>query len=159
TCIFWRWRLGTFIPFISTHAANYPVPWNALGELFLKYPRLIFVGSFEFPTTLWGTVPYVLVAVLAVKLMGVLIRALPASLKLDRGDALLLGFWGSFFFLLEFFPNGFQLDAYYSVPRIFRYLAPVSFPIALHAAKCALDVTRVRIPRVPPAAVTAAVVA
>jgi hypothetical protein len=42
------------LPFFSAYAANYPVPAADLPELFLKYPRLMFVGSFEFPTTLWG---------------------------------------------------------------------------------------------------------
>jgi hypothetical protein len=142
TCLYWKTKVGTWFPFFSTFAANYSVPWDGLGELFLKYPRLIFVGSFEFPTTLWGAVPFVLVALLFVKLLATGVRALPANLRLDRNDGLLLGFWGSLFLLMEFFPNGFALDAYYSVPRIFRYLAPISFPIALHAAKCVLDVTR-----------------
>ena len=148
TCLYWKAKVGGFFPFFSTFAANYAVPWEGLPELFLKYLRLMFVGSFEFPTTLWGAVPYVLVVLLAVKLVGVVVRSLPASLRFDRNDGLLLGFWGTFFFLMEFFPNGFKLDAYYSVPRIFRYLAPISFPIALHAAKCVLDVTR--LPRLGP---------
>ena len=62
--------------------------------------------------------------------------------RLDRADRLLLGFWGIVFLLIEFFPNGFTFDRYYTVPRIFRYLAPISFPVALHAAKLLLDVTR-----------------
>lgn len=159
TCAFWKLETGSFTPFISTHAANYPVPWSDLPELFWKYPRLMLVGSFEFPITLWGAVPYVLLTVLALKLVAVFVRRMPPSLRFDRGDVLLLGFWGSFFLLLEFFPNGFQLDAYYSVPRIFRYLAPISFPIALHAAKCALDLGRVPIPRLSPPTVTATVAA
>jgi hypothetical protein len=89
-----------------------------------------------------------LIVLLTVKILGSLVRRLPAPLRLDRGDRLLVALWGSFFFLLEFFPNGFQFDAYYSVPRIFRYLAPISFPIALHAAKCVLDVTRLRLPSI-----------
>jgi hypothetical protein len=159
TCAFWKVKLGTFVPFISAHAANYMVPLKDLGELFLKYPRLMFVGSFEFPTTLWGSVPWVLTILLAVKLVGTVVRAMPESLRFDRNDGLLLGFWGPFFLLLEFFPNGFQLDAYYSVPRIFRYLAPISFPIALHAAKCVLDLTRLRILGLPSAAVATGLVA
>ena len=66
--------------------------------------------------------------------------------------------WGTYFLLMEFFPNGFKLDAYYSVPRIFRYLAPLSFPIALHAAKCVLDVTRLPVVGIPPAAVATGLV-
>ena len=159
TCVYWHARLGTYVPFIDVHAANYPVPWNDLAELFLKYPRLILVGSFEFPTTLWGATPYVLVALLLVKLVAAVVPSMPASLRFDRGDGLLLAFWGSFFLLLNFFPNGFQLDAYYSVPRIFRYLAPISFPIAFHAAKCVLDLSRVTVVGVSPNAVAAALVA
>jgi hypothetical protein len=142
TCVYWKTQTGGFFPFLSAYAANYPVPLADLPELFLRYPRLMFVGSFEFPTTLWGAVPYVLTALLAVKLVGAVVRVLPDALRLDRNDVLLLGFWGSFFSLMEFFPNGFALDAYYSVPRIFRYLAPISFPISVHAAKCVLDLTR-----------------
>jgi len=159
TCLYWHAKLGTYVPFISVHAANYPVPWNDLLDLFLKYPRLMFVGSFEFPTTLWGATPYVLVAVLLVKLAGSMVRSMPASLRFDRADGLLLAFWGSFFLLMNFFPNGFQLDAYYSVPRIFRYLAPISFPIALHAAKCVLDLSRVTVVGIPPGAVAAGLAA
>jgi tetratricopeptide (TPR) repeat protein len=159
TCVFWKAKVGTFVPFISAYATNYMVPSKDLGELFLKYPRLIFVGSFEFPTTLWGSVPWVLAILLVVKLGGAVVRAMPESLRFDRNDGLLLGFWGSFFLLLEFFPNGFQLDAYYSVPRVFRYLAAISFPIALHAAKCVLDLTRVRIFGLPSAVVASGLVA
>jgi Tfp pilus assembly protein PilF len=98
-----------------------------------RYPYMIFVGSYEFRTTLFGVTPWVLAVLLAVR---------AARRRLDRPDRLLLGFWGIFLLLLEFFPNGFTLDAYYTVPRIFRYLAPISFPVALHAAKLVLDVTR-----------------
>mgnify|MGYP003694219481 CR=1 FL=1 len=35
-----------------------------------------------------------------------------------------------------------RVDKYYTVPRIFRYLAPISFPVALHAAKLAVDTIR-----------------
>ena len=40
------------------------MPAADLPELFLKYPRLMFVGSFEFPMTLWGWLPHVLVLLL-----------------------------------------------------------------------------------------------
>ena len=159
TCLYWKAKIDTFFPFFSKYAANYPVPRSDLVELFLKYPRLMFVGSYEFPTTLWGAVPYVLVVLLAVKLVGTFVRSFPDGLRFDRGDRMLLVLWGSFFLLLEFFPNGFQLDAYYSVPRIFRYLAPISFPIALHAAKCVLDVARLPVVGVRSGAVAAGVVA
>ncbi|HXJ32999.1 MAG TPA: hypothetical protein VMS22_03090, partial [Candidatus Eisenbacteria bacterium] len=70
TCAYWHRRVGTYFPFISTHAANYAVHPDQLVELFLKYVRLMFVGSFEFPTTLWGAVPYVVVVLLAVKIVA-----------------------------------------------------------------------------------------
>lgn len=159
TCVYWWTQLGTFFPFFSKYAANYPVPADALGELFLKYPRLMLVGSFEFPTTLWGATCYVVLALLLVKVVATFVRSLPPSLRFDRADAMLMTFYLSFFALLEFFPNGFQLDAYYSVPRIFRYLAPLSFPIALHAAKLVLDVTRVPVGSIAPGVVAAGVVA
>jgi tetratricopeptide (TPR) repeat protein len=159
TCVYWYTRVHTFFPFISFHAANYPVPPADLPELFLKYLRLIFVGSFEFPTTLWGWAPHVLVVLVGVKLLGTTSGRLPEPLRLDRRDRLLGTLWLSFFLFLEFFPNGFQLDAYYSVPRIFRYLAPLSFPVALHAAKCVLDVTRVPMGGLPGGAVAVGLVA
>src|SRR5262249_39766200 len=40
---------------------------------------------------------------------------------------------------LNFFPNSFSFDRYYSVPRIFRYLSPLSFPLTLHVAKMLID--------------------
>jgi tetratricopeptide (TPR) repeat protein len=130
TLVYWRTSLGTYTPFISTHAANYAVQMKDLPLEWERYLRMIFVGS-EFSTTLFGIVPYVLVVLLVVQ---------AARGRLDRADRLLLGFWGGFFLFLEFFPAGFSLDGYYTVPRIFRYLAPISFPIALHAAKLVVDV-------------------
>ena len=158
TCLYWKSKVDAFFPFISFHAANYPVPRADLPELFLKYLHLVFVGSIEFPTTLWGATPYVLVALVAVKVLGSLVGRLPEPLQLDRSDRLLGALWLSFFLLLEFFPNGFQLDAYYSVPRIFRYLAPLSFPVALHAAKCVLDLTRLPVVGLPSGAVATGLV-
>jgi tetratricopeptide (TPR) repeat protein len=140
TCAYWQAVLGTPVPFLTSYAVNYAVPRNELVDLWLKYPRLIFQGSSEFGTTLFGAIPYLLVLLLVVKAIATWRRV--SALVFDRADALLLGFYGTFFVLVEFVPNGFQLDAYYSVPRIFRYLAPVSFPIALHVAKMLLDVAR-----------------
>ena len=131
TLLFWKTRLGVFAPFVSTHAATYPVGAKELAYHWLRYPHMLFVGS-EFGTTLFGVVPYVLAILLAVRL---------ARRRLDRPDRLLVGFWGTLLLLLEFFPTAFTLDAYYTVPRIFRYLAPISFPLALHAAKLVLDAT------------------
>jgi hypothetical protein len=132
TLLFWKARVGTFFPFIETHAANYPVTLRNLPMEWARYPYMLFVGS-EFHTTLFGLVPWIL----GVLLLGRLVRR-----RLDRPDRLLFCFWSSFFLLLEFFPAGFSVDTYYTVPRIFRYLAPLSFPVALHAAKLVLDVSR-----------------
>src|SRR5438094_393479 len=49
-----------------------------------------------------------------------------------------------FALLLEFFPNSFTFDRYYSAPRIFRYPAPLSFPMTLHLAKMVLDLVPAR---------------
>ena len=132
TLYYWKSRLGNYTPFIGTHAANYPVAAKDLMLEWSRYPHMIFYGS-EFETTLFGAIPWILCALLVWRM---------AWRRLDRADWLLLGFWGSFFLLIEFFPNSFTFDKYYSVPRIFRYLAPLSFPITLHAAKLVLDVTR-----------------
>jgi hypothetical protein len=132
TLIVWKLQTGTLMPFISSHAANFPVQRSDLANQWLRYPRMMFVGS-EFRTTLFGLVPWIVAVVLPIR--AVLRR-------LDRADFLLLGCWGSILLLIEFFPAGFALDAYYSVPRIFRYLAPISFPLTLHAAKLVLDVSR-----------------
>src|SRR5215813_14209549 len=131
TCVYWKTQLGTYIPFLTSTAFSYAVPRDQIVEVLLKYPSLMFRGSPEFGTTFFGAVPYLLVALLIVKVI--------VQRRFDPADRLLLGFYGSFFLLMEFFPNGFKLDAYYSVPRIFRYLAPVSFPMTLHVAKMLLE--------------------
>jgi hypothetical protein len=157
TCVFWKLKLGTFFPFIGMHGVTYPVPLQELGRVLLLYPKLLFAGS-EFGTTLFGAVPYLLLALLLVKTIATLVHSRAASLRLDRADGHLVAFWASLFLFLEFFPTGFKLDAYYSVPRIFRYLAPLSFPMALHVAKMLLDVVR-SLPTVAAAAVVASVLA
>src|SRR5262249_45577169 len=134
---------GTFVPFIETHAANWPVPRSQLAFVFSQYPDMILKGT-ELRSTLFGAVPYLVIGLLAVKaVVSLLPRRFASPLRFDRADAVLAVFYGSFFLLLNFFPNGFHLDHYYSVPRIFRYLTPISFPMALHVAKMGLDVSRV----------------
>src|SRR6185369_5855084 len=66
---------------------------------------------------------------------------------------------GTIFGLIEFFPAGFTFDKYYTVPRIFRYLAPISFPVALHAAKLVIDTFRGWRPAVAVATASALLVA
>ena len=126
TLLLWKSQTGTFFPFISTHAANYPVTAANLTTEWARYlaDDLRRVGVRRRPSS--------------VSCRGS--RASSCSLRivrdgLDRPDRLLLVFWSSFFLLLEFFPAGFSLDTYYTVPRIFRYLAPLSFLLAFHAAK------------------------
>src|SRR5437762_12959227 len=63
---------------------------------------------------------------------------------MDARDWALFGCYATFFLLLNFFPNSFTFDRYYSAPRIFRYLAPLSFPMTLHLAKMVLDLVPAR---------------
>src|SRR5437879_4084331 len=63
---------------------------------------------------------------------------------MDARDWALFGSYASFALLLEFFPNSFTFDRYYSAPRTFRYLAPLSFPMTLHLAKMVLDLVPAR---------------
>jgi tetratricopeptide (TPR) repeat protein len=146
TCAYWKAQLGTYMPFFTATAFSYAVPRQEVVRVLLKYPLVMFRGSEEFGTTFFGAVAYVLLLLLVVK--GIVQR------RFDRADRLLIGFYGSVFLLIEFFPNGFKLDAYYSVPRIFRYLAPLSFPMTLHAAKMLLDMSpsRLRLGRLDVAA-------
>ena len=140
-CAFWRVETGTWVPFLEHLSATYPVPADQLGALFLDYPREIFVGS-EHGNTLFGLVPHFLLGALALKALGSRVPALAARaprIAADRQDVWLLCSCLVFFGLLEFFPNNFTFDHYYSVPRIFRYLAPLSFGLSLLAAKLLLD--------------------
>lgn len=152
TLLFWKSRLGEFFPFLTNHAATYPIPRADLPRLFMDYPKIVFVGS-DIGTTLFGMVPYLLLALLALKIVA---RWLPPSLRSsdvtdfarwDRLDVLLLTVYAVFFVLLDLVPNGFKFDQYYSAPRIFRYLVPLSFAVSLHAAKMLLDLTAALLPR------------
>jgi hypothetical protein len=149
TLAYWKAKTGSYIPFIDVHAANYPVQAKDILLEWGRYPRMIFVGS-EFGTTLFGIVPYALVLLFLWRLV---------RRRLDRADWLLFGFWGILFGLIEFFPAGFTLDKYYTVPRIFRYLAPISFPLSLHAAKLVVDTIRAWRPALAVATASALLVA
>jgi hypothetical protein len=142
-CVFWRVTTGTWLPFLEHLSATYPVPRELLWTTLLAYPRAIFVGS-EHGNTLFGLVPYFLVGALLLKGFGIRVSAgaprAPRS-SLDRYDVWLLCSCLVFFALLEFFPNNFTLERYYSVPRIFRYLAPLSFGFSLLAAKLLVDLS------------------
>src|SRR5437016_3079521 len=143
TCALWKWRTGYWLPFIWSHAATYPVPSGDLPGVLHVYPGMLLHGS-EFGTTLFGSVPYLVMLGLALKLAGTVARRLGVPYRMDARDWALFGCYASFFLLLNFFPNSFTFDRYYSVPRIFRYLAPLSFPMTLHLAKMVLDLVPAR---------------
>lgn len=143
TSIFWEIKTGSFIPYIYYHPATYPTPKDQLLYLFQVYPKMIFQGS-DFGTTLFGMIPYLLIFLLILK--AVLPKTKKRFKKLlgfDKIDIYLLVYYGSFFLFLNFFPNTFQFNQFYSAPRIFRYLAPISFPMTLHLAKSILDFSRI----------------
>jgi 4-amino-4-deoxy-L-arabinose transferase-like glycosyltransferase len=137
--IFWKIKIGSFLPFIQTHAANYPVAAKQLSYVFGLYPHMIFQGS-EFDTTLFGAVPYLLVIVLFTKLMLNIFLPKKNKIHWNSLDFWLFFYYMSFFLLLNFFPNAFVFDKFYSVPRIFRYITPISFPMTLHLAKLIIDI-------------------
>ena len=143
TCAFWKRRTGYWLPFIWYHAATYPVEPGDLARVLRIYPDQLLHGS-ELGTTLFGSVPYLVVLGLALKLAGTGARRLGVPYRMDARDWALFGCYASFLLLLNFFPNSFTFDRYYSVPRIFRYLAPLSFPMTLHLAKMVLDLVPAR---------------
>src|SRR5256712_5485134 len=143
TCAFWKRRTGYWLPFIWYHAATYPVKPGDLARVLRIYPDQLLHGS-ELGTTLFGSVPYLLALGLALKVIGTVARRAGVGHRMDARDWALFGSYASFALLLEFFPNSFTLDRYYSAPRIFRYLAPLSFPMTLHLAKMVLDLVPAR---------------
>ena len=140
TFVFWKIKTCYFFPFLTAHSATYPVATNYLDTLFMQYPKMIFQGS-QFGTTLFGFIPYLLILFLGIKI--VLIKKYPKHYRLDNLDLYLFVYYSSFFVLLNFFPNSFKFDQYYSAPRIFRYLAPISFPMSLHLAKLIIDICKI----------------
>lgn len=139
TCLFWKVKTGTYLPFVFQHAPNYAFPREHLKALFSEYGYLLLKGS-EFGTTFYGVVPYLFLTLLVLKIILACIKGRHAVF--DRVDLWLLGYFWIFFLLLTFFPNGFKLDKYYSVYRTFRYTTPLSFPLALMSAKMILDLPR-----------------
>jgi hypothetical protein len=134
TGLYWTLKIGTFVPFITYHPPTTPIPLEELGRVFSLYPSMLFRGS-EFGTTLFGAVPYLLVGLLLCKGAASKLPTPPSALRWDAIDRGLLLLYGTFFVLLNFFPTTFSFNQYYSIPRIFRYLAPLSFPMTLHVAK------------------------
>jgi hypothetical protein len=137
--IFWKIKAGSFLPFIQRHAAHYPVTAKQLSYVFGLYPHMIFQGS-EFGTTLFGAVPYLLVIALFAKLVLVILLPRENKIHWNSLDFWLFFYYMSFFLLLNYFPNTFIFDKFYSVPRIFRYLTPISFPMTLHLTKLMIDI-------------------
>jgi len=139
SCCIWKLKLGSFLPFIENHAATYPIFTQDLLDLFEVYPKMIFHGS-HLNTTFFGFIPYLLIFLILVKIILMKFsKRLHGLLKIDRLDIVLFMFYTSFFLFLNFFPNTFKFDQYYSVPRIFRYLTPLSFPMTLHLSKLVID--------------------
>ena len=142
TAAFWKLKAGSYLPFLYAYSATYPYPKSDLPELFRVWPRMIFKGS-EFGTTLFGVIPYFLVVLVLIKIIFSIKSIMePTAMALDRIDKYLIVYYLSFFLLLNYFPTNFKFDQYYSVPRIFRYLGPISFPMVLHVAKMLLDLFR-----------------
>ena len=142
TALFWKLKTGSWLPFLSQHAATYPIAPKDLLWVFGQYPSQLFRGS-EFGITLFGTVPYLVLGLHAIKLgLKLSWRSREPFRALDRWDRVLILYYVSWLLLINFFPMAFVFDHYYSAGRIFRYLTPLSFPITLHAAKLLLDLGR-----------------
>ena len=139
TAIIWKFHIDMFLPFLVEHPPSYPRPTEQLINLFQVYPGYILYGA-EFGNTLFGFIPYLLIILLTLKLIISLYpKRFLSEFRFDKFDYYLLGFYGSFFLFLNFFPNTFVFDQYYSIFRIFRYLTPISFPMAIHLAKLLID--------------------
>jgi len=139
TCFFWKIKTGTYFPFVETVKIGlipYVIPRADLWRTFAVYPKMLFQGS-EFHTTLFGAVPYLFIGFLVIK--GGLALGAGRKVRFDALDLWLLLFTGSLFLFINYFPCNFKFDHYYSSTRIFRYLAPISFPLALHTGKLAVD--------------------
>jgi len=138
TMFYWKKEAGIFLPFFKYHSATYPVTLDNLINIWLTYPTYIFKGS-PLGTTLFGTIPYILLLSLIIKF--VVSRRKNTKVRFDQLDVFLFTLYFIFFILLNFVPDTpLKFDSYYSVPRIFRYLYPVSFPMTLHLAKNIIDV-------------------
>ena len=133
--LIWLKYYDTIFPYFKITSATYLVrPEHILG-VWKKYPKMILFGSREFGTTLFGVVGWLWGFCLLIKVANRVLKNKLADfsniITLDRAL-----FWSciSFFLLLNFLPHNFTLDQYYSVPRIFRYLAPLSFMLSFYVA-------------------------
>lgn len=139
-CAFWRYSVGSWLPFVHDLPGHYPVARRDLGALFMIYPAYIFEGS-EFHTSLFGSIPYLFLGLFLWKIGAALTTR--GRIKVDRLDIGALCYFWVLILLLNFVPNSFHLDQYYSAPRIFRYLAPISFPMVFLTGKWVIDLLRV----------------
>jgi len=142
TAIFWKIKTNSFFPWVYLHPATYPASNEQLLSLFQVYPKMLFGGS-EFGTTLFGYVPYLLALLLIAKVILSRLKRFSKSLRIDKPDIYLFAIYTSFFLLLNFFPDTYNFGQLYYAPKIFRYLNPISFPIALHLAKLILDFCKI----------------
>lgn len=139
TCLFWKQTIGFYLPFLHSHAATYPTPPEALWTEWWRYPNFFLHGTF-LKTTLFGSIPWLYLGLLGLKTVCSVFKTKMG--RLDSFDWWLVALFWSFFLLINFFPNSFKFDAYYSMPRIFRYLYPLSFVITLHVCKMLVDLLR-----------------
>src|SRR5262249_23597592 len=109
TCAFWKRRTGSWLPFISSHAATYPVAPGELANVLRIPPARLLHGS-ELGTPLFGAIPYLVGLGLVLKISGTLVRRLGVHYRMDARDWALFGTYACFTLLLEFFPNSFAFD-------------------------------------------------
>lgn len=130
--------IGSYFPWATMLAGFFGVPWGEAGRLFSIYPKMLLVGDASNGNTLFGLVPYMWCAALAITLLS---PALRAALLKDRVGAESFLLAASLFVLINFFPANLSFDQFYSAPRIFRYLSPISFFLSLHCARllCAIS--------------------
>ena len=118
---------------------SYPVLSYEVKNVFWRYPSQIFQGS-EFHTTLFGLLPFLWLFLLELKILASLFyRYFPSRWRIHQIDLFWLASYGVFFLFLEFFPSQFRKDLFYSIPRTFQYLYPISLPLTLHVFTMLLD--------------------
>lgn len=125
--IFFKYLAQTYFPYYDFAQTAYPIDPSHLPSLFLQYPKLLFIGS-EFGTTLFGWAPYLLSLLLLVRFR-----------KLVRLDLIIFSIYFLFFVFLNFMTNRLDTEQYFSVARIFKYLAPLSPFLHLHLSRLILD--------------------
>jgi hypothetical protein len=127
----WWQRTGVWFPLLRQLTLTSRIPSRDLPQTFLVFPTMILTGS-EFGTTLFGIVPHLFFGLLLLKVVG---ARRWATMRFRFVDGVVLVWLVTFFVTVNFLPNSYRTDGFYLVPRIFRYLAPVSFPLAILTAK------------------------